>query len=169
MSYSENAIVAFIIERWLILRMSDLSIIVLSIIALYIIAQWKILEKAGEEGWKALVPFYKTYMLFKISWHGKVYWFLLLSYILGIISLIFFMTILKNIRFMPYLILILIEIVPFIINIRLWVKLSKSFGLGIAFAIGLILFNSIFIMILAFGSSEYKRSIDNIETQKSCQ
>ena len=36
------------------------------------------------------------------------------------------------------------------------VKLAKAFGKGDGFAVGLILLNTIFIMILAFGSSEYQ-------------
>lgn len=34
---------------------------------LCIVAWWKIFEKAGEDGWKSLIPFYNTYILFKIS------------------------------------------------------------------------------------------------------
>ena len=34
---------------------------------LMIVAMWKIFEKAGEDGWKSLIPFYNSYILFKIS------------------------------------------------------------------------------------------------------
>ena len=164
MSYSENAMIAFVMSIWLILVSFYFGFFVLNIVA-----RWRILEKAQEPGWKSLIPYYNTYMLFKISWKGKVYFLLLLSYILGLISWISLGAILPNSDFLVFCVLIFLVFVPSIINIGLWVKLSKSFGMGIAFAIGLIILNLIFIMILAFGSSEYKRSIDNIETQKSCQ
>ena len=33
---------------------------------LVIIGQWKMFEKAGESGWKALIPIYNLYILYKI-------------------------------------------------------------------------------------------------------
>ena len=33
---------------------------------LQIIAAWKVFEKAGEKGWKSLIPFYNIYILFKV-------------------------------------------------------------------------------------------------------
>ena len=32
-----------------------------------IIGKWKIFEKAGEEGWKAIIPVYNTYILCQIT------------------------------------------------------------------------------------------------------
>ena len=81
MSYSENAMIAFVMSIWLILVSFYFGFFVLNIVA-----RWRILEKAQEPGWKSLIPYYNTYMLFKISWKGKVYFLLLLSYILGLIS-----------------------------------------------------------------------------------
>ena len=34
---------------------------------LVIIGLWKIFTKAGEKGWKSLIPIYNVYILFKIS------------------------------------------------------------------------------------------------------
>ena len=33
---------------------------------LQIIAAWKVFEKAGEKGWKSLIPFYNIYILFRV-------------------------------------------------------------------------------------------------------
>jgi len=45
------------------------------------------------------------------------------------------------------------------VNIVIWIivanDLSKSFGQGVGFTIGLILLSAIFIMILGFGGSRY--------------
>ena len=44
---------------------------------LLVIAMWKIFTKAGEAGWKSIIPFLNTYVLFKIAW-GNGWLFLLL-------------------------------------------------------------------------------------------
>ena len=41
------------------------DLLVIAAIVLIIIGTWKILQKAGEDGWKAIIPFYGKYTLFK--------------------------------------------------------------------------------------------------------
>ena len=93
---------------------------------LTLIAFWKILEKAGVPGWAALIPFYNTYMLFKITW-GNGWKFLLL----------------------------LIPIAGIVFYIITNVKLAKAFGKGGGFAVGLILLGVVFYCILGFGKDVY--------------
>lgn len=103
--------------------------VVIGVIVLIIgiIALWKIFDKAGEEGWKSIIPIYNTYILFKITW-GNGWYFLLL----------------------------LIPIVNFIILIVTEWKLCEVFGKGAGFFIGLLLLPIIFELILAFGSAQYQ-------------
>ncbi len=42
-------------------------LVLLVVFVLIIIAMWKIFDKAGEAGWKALIPYYNSYVLFQIS------------------------------------------------------------------------------------------------------
>ena len=100
---------------------------------LIVIAQWKIFTKAGEAGWKCLIPIYNFIILFKIS--GLSPW-LVLVYLLGFIPVVG-------------------SIICLVISIILWYKLSCSFGHGAGYTVGLIFLNPIFLMILGFGSSEY--------------
>lgn len=99
----------------------------LLVAALMIVAMWKIFVKAGEEGWKAIIPFYNTYILYKITWGNGLYFLLLL-----------------------------IPCVNVVIQIITSVKLAKAFGKGIGFTLGLIFLGPIFQLILGFDSSEYK-------------
>lgn len=103
-------------------------ILVLSLVIgiLTIAATWLVYRKAGERGWASIVPFYAQYVLYKITW-GNGWLFLLL--------------------FVPF--------VNFVVGIITLVKLSKSFGHGGGFACGLIFLNTIFMLILGFGSSRY--------------
>ena len=96
------------------------------ILVFSIVVNWKIFTKAGEDGWKSLIPIYNIYILYKIAW-GNGMLFLLL----------------------------LIPFVNFIVGIITINKISKSFGYGIGFTLVLIFVPLIFYPILAFGRSRY--------------
>ena len=115
------------------------------------VANWKIFTKAGEAGWKSIIPFVNTYVLFKISWNKMMFWLTLILLVLGgVFSGLAgdeggFLTI---IALICYLVAAVIEI----IQVH---KLSKSFGHGIGFTLGLLFLSPIFTLILGFGSSQY--------------
>jgi len=52
-----------------------LSVIVL--FPLEIVAQWKLFVKAGDKGWKTLIPFYSTYTIFKLTTNNPWLYFVL--------------------------------------------------------------------------------------------
>jgi signal peptidase I len=56
------------------------------LVLLPILGLWKLFEKAGEPGWKAIVPLYNWYIMLKIS--GRPAWLMLLFFIPGINILI---------------------------------------------------------------------------------
>lgn len=45
----------------LLASLGTIFILVIGWYILQVVAYWKIFEKAGEPGWKAIVPFYNTY------------------------------------------------------------------------------------------------------------
>jgi hypothetical protein len=98
----------------------------LLVIIFFVACHWRIYTKAGRPGWAAIVPIYSYIVLLDIA--GKPWWWLLLMFI-------------------PVLNLVLSIVV---IN-----ELSKRFGYGVGFTLGLIFLPVIFYPILAFGSSEY--------------
>jgi hypothetical protein len=100
---------------------------------LLIIAMWKIFKKAGEEGWKSIIPVYNLVVLFKIA--GLSPW-LVLVYLLGGIPVIG-------------------GLIALGMTIYLSINVAKVFGKSTGFAIGLLLLSPIFYMILAFGDSVY--------------
>ena len=69
-----------------------LSLIMIAVGVVCLIGQWKFFTKAGQEGWKAIIPFYNNYVLMVDIAGLKNYWFFgmlaagLLSPVLGIIS-----------------------------------------------------------------------------------
>ena len=104
------------------------AILVLVIAVIMIIANWKIYTKAGKPGWASIVPFYNMYVMYEIA--GMNGWMFLLTFI---------------------------PIVNIVIQIMLYLNLAKKFGKSTGFAIGLILLNPIFLLLLAFGNAEYNK------------
>lgn len=102
------------------------AILSLAISVLTLVAMWKLFVKAGKAGWKCLIPFYNTYCLYDIAW-GNGWLFLLM--------------------FVPC--------VNVVVGIMMLFKLAKAFGQGTGFGFGLLFLNTIFILILGFGSAEY--------------
>lgn len=118
---------------------------------LQIIANWNIFTKAGEAGWKSIIPIYGDYVSYKIAWQTSYFW---LSFILGIVASYVASANLNESMFLA-VIVTLLRIVLTVINIMYCVKLSRAFGHGIGFAIGLILLQPIFLLILGFWSDQY--------------
>lgn len=104
------------------------AILVLVIAVIMIVANWKIYTKAGKPGWASIVPFYNMYVMYEIA--GMNGWMFLLTFI---------------------------PIVNIVIQIMLYLNLAKKFGKSTGFAIGLILLNPIFLLLLAFGNAEYNK------------
>lgn len=102
-------------------------LITLVLMVLFIIAFWRIFTKAGEPGWGSLIPFYNTYLQFKIAW-GNGWLFLLL----------------------------LVPVVNVVVALIALYKLCVAFGYGVGFFLGMLFLSPIFTLILAFGSAEYQ-------------
>lgn len=115
---------------------------------LSVIAYWKIFTKAGEPGWKSIIPIYSSYVQFRITWDVKFFW---ISILLGLAGAVlgYFGDVMDMIGTLCMAAGGLLSIVGLY-------KLSKAYGHGIGFTIGLVLLNPIFLLILGFGSSEYQ-------------
>ena len=138
-----------------------IAIVLISIAVwvIYIIAFWKLFEKGGEKGWKAIIPIYNEYILYKISWKKSMFWIMLiLAFVSGILVSMSGGDINAGVAGTgaAYYIGMILYFAVFVIYIIQNYKTSKAFGHGVGFCLGLIFFNFIFMMILGFGSSEYK-------------
>lgn len=97
---------------------------------------WKIFEKAGVEGWKALIPFYNGYVLIT-QVAGKQWW---------------------------YFLLLFIPIVNFIVVIIINIEIAKAFGKTSLYGIfGLSFFAFIFYPLLGFGDAVYRKNYQRTE------
>ncbi|MDD2355428.1 MAG: DUF5684 domain-containing protein [Lachnospiraceae bacterium] len=101
------------------------------------------------KGWKSIIPIYNVFVQYKFTWNTKVFWLLIVLEVIG--NLIG-----GNGSGILYVISIILLLAGAIIYIIQFNNLSKAFGHGVGFTIGLIFLEPIFTMILGFGSSEYK-------------
>lgn len=116
-------------------------IIAAIIVLLQIIGLWKILKKADQPGWGALIPIYNQYLLCKIV--GVSPWWILILCLSPILVLIPIIGSLATMAATIYF------------TILLNVSLARSFGKEDGFAVGLILLTPIFYLILGLGDSKY--------------
>jgi hypothetical protein len=106
--------------------MKALILIYLALIVFLFFCMWKVYTKAGKPGWACIVPIYNIIVLLEIV--GKPWWWIILM-LIPIVNIVFVIIIMNN--------------------------LSKVFGHGVGFTLGLIFLSFIFIPILALGSSQY--------------
>ncbi|MBQ2153193.1 MAG: hypothetical protein II440_07070, partial [Clostridia bacterium] len=92
-----------------------------------VVSYWKMFQKAGEEGWKAIVPLYNSYTLTSLVFNSGWY-FLLLFVPIG--NIIFY--------------------------VMMVFRLAKAYGRGTGFGFGLLFLPYVFFPILGFDSkSQY--------------
>lgn len=140
---SESVAVAILIGS-----MGTVALLAIGWYVVGVVAYWRIFTKAGEAGWKSLIPFYNNYVQYKITWNTQMFWIGLIAIIVG--------TLLYN---MDGFISIIGGIMCLAATVISWIslhKLSLAFGHGIGFTLGLLFLNPIFILILGLGSSEYQ-------------
>lgn len=116
--------------------MGVILLIAIPLIVFTIVCLWKVFEKAGVEGWKAIIPFYNSWILAEIA--GKPGWW-------GIVGVAGFIPVIGWIA----------SIAAFVLGIIISIELAKSFGKDTAFAILLIFLPFIGYAMLGFGDAKY--------------
>ena len=91
------------------------------------VAGWKMLVKAGEAGWKILIPFYNIWVAYELCINSNVLWFIL--------------TLIPGPSAVAYFVMCL--------------AFAKAFGKGAGFGILIAFFPFVGLPILAFGPAEY--------------
>jgi hypothetical protein len=103
------------------------GLIGLGISVLILAGLWKVFTKAGQAGWKSLIPIYNTVVLLQIV--GRPVW---------------------------WLVLLLIPLVNVVAGVLVCLDLAKSFGRSALYGIGMLLLAPFFIVHLGFSSAQYQ-------------
>lgn len=137
-----------------------------------IIGQWKVFEKAGEKGWKSIIPIYGQYILYKIAGAKMWFWMLFCITIVGSImmganalpidwnatqtEINAQINTINWANYIPYLVgSIATCVMSLVANIVLAIKLSKAFNKGVSYILGLIFIPEIVLLVLGFGKAKY--------------
>jgi hypothetical protein len=109
-------------------------VIVLCLYFLFALGMYGSFQKAGQPGWAAFVPIYNFIITLKIA--GRPLWW-------GFFLFLYFVPLIGGIALLVIAIIVLNDV-------------SKSFGHGGAFTVGLVLLGPIFWYILWLGPSQYR-------------
>lgn len=142
----------------------------LAICVFTIVCTWMVYEKLGLAGWKCLIPFYGVYVLCKRIYKTSLFWLYLIAGIVEIVGSVWLISsTVDGIMgilglswisggftvagiLIPVILLTAATIALIVYTIIANIKLSQAFGMGGAFAVGLILLQPVFLGILAFDS-----------------
>jgi hypothetical protein len=103
-------------------------IVLFAVVFLSLAAMWRLFAKAGEPGWKCIVPIYGAVVFLRIV--GRPWWWLLLMFV---------------------------PVVNLYTSIMVCFDLAKVFGKGAGTGFGIMLLGPIFILWLAFSDAAYVR------------
>ena len=118
---------------------------------LRVIADWKIFTKAGVAGWKSLIPFLSDYEEYKLCWKGSLG--LVAAVCLAFINYV--TTRVKSPNNGMVILMGVLAILGLVLSFIQSQRLSRAFGKGAGFGVGLFLLGPIFRLILGFGSARY--------------
>lgn len=152
------------------------SILPTILLALSVIGSWLVFEKAGEKGWKAMIPFYSDFILFKIADRKK--WFILhlitciiiaLAWVVILLAMLFGLlylltlgtftngTIFENVAWFPIILTMCICglsacVCEGIARYHLCKGLQCAFDLPTGIAVGLFFLPDVFLFVVGYNN-----------------
>ncbi len=159
---------------------SVVNLVQLAMRVVMIIGMWLMFEKAGENGWGSIIPFYRGYLLFKTAGIRNWFWgTLVASLVSGVclaVSMIYFLAYFiiaafggssyvddSATKFMAVLFFLgcIAWLYCFIVNIFRGVKMAQAFNLSGGWAVGIILLPWLFYMIMGCSKNIHHRKYPN--------
>ena len=119
------------------------------------IGYYKMFQKGGQRGWFAFIPFLREFALFKMSWTVK-------AFVISTVLVAVFEAGNEAERILVSLPAIICGVIWLVMQVKLMLRVAKSFGKGTGWALLLIFVPFVATLILGFGSAQY---LGNPETQ----
>ena len=121
------------------------------------IGYFKMFKKAGQRGWFAFIPLLRDFAMFKIAWTVK-------AFIINTVLLAVFQFCGESESILLGLVATIAGIALIVVQVKLLLRVAKSFGKGAGWAALLFFLPFVATLILGFGSAEY---LGNPEMQKA--
>ena len=112
------------------------------------IGYFKMFKKAGQRGWFAFIPLLREYAMFKMSWSVKA--FVISTALLAVVQLFG-----ESENIILGLVVAVLGIAWIVMQVKLQLRVAKSFGKGGLWAALLFFFPFIVSLILGYGKAEY--------------
>ena len=109
----------------------------------------KMFIKAGESGWKAFIPYYKSFICFKLSWSVKVFW----PFLASLLLMQFLSADTEDLMILCANVVVIL--VHLVLSIKLNIRVAKSFGKTTFWGVMLFFFPFVVSLILGYGRAEY--------------
>lgn len=119
---------------------------------LLLVSEWRVLEKAGEKGWKTLIPFYNIYISHHVMGMAHI-WFILEIIVWPIELLLEILDPVPDWLEIGFGIpTAIITIISMIVHANC---MGKCFGKSRLYRLGLLLLPEVCLPMIAFGKSKY--------------
>ena len=139
--------------------LATVGIVAIAIYILFIVAWWKLFTKAGEAGWKSIIPIYNIYIYCRII--GLNFWIYAFGIPIALSVLTLISTGGKTDVATPSTFTTILSFIALFYSIFLAIYeailLGRAFKKSTGFKVGLVLLPNIFLLILAFGASKYAK------------
>lgn len=127
------------------------------------VSTWFIFQKAGEKGWKSIIPVYNNYIFVKIS--GKPLYYFWIMWLPLIFMCVFYANMIVQQLGDPFLnvgfrmviaiALVITGIISIVYNVRVVIALCDRFGISRWFTLAMFTVPIIALPVLAFGDYKY--------------
>ena len=138
-----------------------MGVLALVLLVLVVVARWKIFSKAGEAGWKSIIPIYSDYVQWRIGWKKAfLFWVTMALVVVTCLCMTFAgvkpsgsASIAPNMALLGLSAVTMI--VAVILNVMAAYKLIRSFDMSGLWIVAYLFVPFILLLVMAFGSSEY--------------
>lgn len=150
-----------LVKLWLLNWLSKSNLIIYLILVLFwIVCMWIIFKKAGRKWRESIIPFWNSFVTFKIVWKPNRFWFLLIPWLVQWFVMWLFNGLgmgWSQVINIVSIICWLFALVWLILFVIMLFKLAKKFGKSWRFGLWLLFLSPIFFWILAFWKAEYHK------------
>lgn len=128
--------------------------------AMLVIGHWQVFKKFNEKPWKALIPFYNLYIMFRYTWKRSAFWIYIGSSVSFTLLFGISEALVKIVPDSIWVSVLLLVSVPFGILSIIYtflsnIRIAEAFGKGLLYGVGLTFFYEILVLVLGFGKAEY--------------